>query len=507
MNIFKDPQYAPLKAVLIIVVFIGLGAFALKASRSNSLEQTGQVIDGKPVMLTTLKTGVRNNSEVKALQTFLTKNKLFAGKIDGNFGKDTAEAVKKFQSNYKLMPSGTFGQSWKNENPSLMPPGDEVASCGIDFNEDGVTDVLDLDMLMASFGSVGDNLSADLDNDQVVGASDIVILMGVYGTSANCMLTVSLTEGADAINQAHIIEVDSTQDTDEVSLLAFTLENQGEQDFFIDNIPLRLISTETTGNDPDDIATSVYLTLDGEVLDEITLTPADSNDSTETVVFDNLDMVLPANESRNFVVKVDVGPTSGSLDNGDTLRAEINDEERDGIDVENEEGDALLLNQRTGTAIGEASELRDIGILLNQISIQTSSIPGSPTGVFTITFGVTAFGDDIVVDNSQPNLNGTVNTSGTDESDLNLTSTGTGTLDGAFLESLGGATQVSNGFIVEEGDTEQFQITALVTATTDGFFKVGMGNLVFALSNVDGTEAYTINMDEFETNNIFLDAN
>jgi peptidoglycan hydrolase-like protein with peptidoglycan-binding domain len=496
MNILKDPQYASLRVFLIVVAFIGIGAFALKASNTSPLSQKGQVINGKAAMLTTLKTGVRNNAEVKALQTFLTKNKMFAGKIDGNFGKDTAEAVKKFQGTYKFKQSGTFGQSWVDENPSMMPPGDEVASCGIDFNEDGVTDVADLDMLLASFGSVGDNLSADLDNDQVVGASDIIILMGAYGTSANCMLTVSLTEGTNAINQAHIIEVDSTQDTDGVSLLAFTLENQGGQDFIIESIPVRFISTETTGNDPDDIATSVYLTLNGDVLDEKTLLATDSNNSTETVIFDGLDSNLSSDESLNFVVKVDVRPTNSTLDNGDTLRAEINDDERDGIDVENEEGDALLPTQRTGTAIGEASELRDAGIV---VSLLSSSAGQNTNGMinFSFTLTATAFGSDVYIDKSIPQFDGTINTAGPDESDLNLIG-GTGTL---VIPNISAQTaeEGMQGYLIEEGDTEVFTIIAYTMPSMSGTYQMQLGNVAFALSDIDANQAYSVNLDDFIT--------
>lgn len=187
MNIFKDPQYASLRIVAIIIAVVGIGYFALGAMRTSSLEQTGRVIETKRE--TVLKAGMKNNAEVKALQKLLTDQKLFAGKVDGNFGRDTEEAVKKFQKKYIFKPTGIFGGKWEIDDPKMPPPPpppDEITVSDLDFNGDCLVSVIDLVYFLGAYGSSGSDLQADFDNDGVVGTTDMMILISWYGQSGGC---------------------------------------------------------------------------------------------------------------------------------------------------------------------------------------------------------------------------------------------------------------------------------------------------------------------------------
>lgn len=500
MNIFKDPAYASLRAIVLIIVFVGIGAFTLNASRNDSLSQTGQVIGGKTTPVTTLKVGMKRNAEVKALQEFLTKRKFFTGKIDGNFGRDTEEAVKKFQSKYQLKPTGTFGQSWVDENPGMMPPEEETFECGIDFNDDGVTSVADLDILMSQYGSTGDGFETDLDNDGVVGISDMLILIGAYGESTTCNLVVSLTEGEEEINETHFVDVDNSQTTDEVPVLAFTLEQMGSLDLLIQEIPVRFTSTEAMGNDPEDIIDSVYLVHDGQVLDEKSLSINDANDGIDIVTFDGFELQINESGEVQLEVWVDVKPTTTLLEPGDTLKAEITDTERSAINVENQDGDELTLNQRLGTALAQPVVFLESGMMLQFISGQSFLNTPPNSGTFEITFSATAFDNDVYIDKSTPLTNG-----GTGEADLGII--GVGNLVSAVITTTSGATSTPQAFMVEEGETEQFTITAVVQSAVDGFSQVSLENLVYALTNIDGNLSYTYGLDEFVTPTLFLDVN
>jgi HYR domain len=58
----------------------------------------------------------------------------------------------------------------------------EVDCCLGDFNCDGVISVADLLMLLMDFGCVGANCATDMDDNDIVGATDLQIFTGLFGT-------------------------------------------------------------------------------------------------------------------------------------------------------------------------------------------------------------------------------------------------------------------------------------------------------------------------------------
>ncbi len=507
MNIFKDPAYASLRVLVLIIVFVGIGAFALNASRNDSLSQTGQVIGGKTTPVTTLKVGMKRNAEVKALQELLTKRKFYIGKIDGNFGKDTEEAVKKFQSNYQLKPTGTFGQSWVDENPGMMPPEElePVTACDVDLDNDGIITVNDITIFIGEYGQTGLGVVADFNDDAVVDTVDLILLNSFFGQLVECQFKVSLAENNNAINGAHVIEVSNSAETPNVPVFAFTFKSQGDVDLLVTEIPVRFTSTEATGNDPDDLAVSATLYMDGTAVGSKNFLSTDPDDGVETIVFNNLDVDVGdgSGESNELVVMVDFKSTGNILDNGDTFKAEIGIPERNAIIVENVTETQVPIDDRSGTAVGEASELRDSGITVALLS-SDASLNGI-MGNFSFTFTATAFGNDVYVDKSMPLFDGTINTPGVDESDVNLLG-GQGTIGLSVITS-DTADEGTNGYLIEEGNTETFTIATYITPTTTGSFQLQLGHIAFASSDTDATTAYTLNLDEFITQSLPLTAN
>ena len=70
-----------------------------------------------------------------------------------------------------------------------------------------------------------------------------------------------------------------------------------------------------------------------------------------------------------------------------------------------------------------------------------------------------------------------------------------------------GASDGTDGFLVEEGVTERFTITTNVSATTSGFFRVALADLLYALEDAQVTPLhYTFNLDEFRTDNVYLNS-
>jgi hypothetical protein len=326
-----------------------------------------------------------------------------------------------------------------------------------------------------------------------------------FATANNVELEVKLNTSEDAVNEAHVINVDATDDTDDVPLLAFTLKADGDSDVNLQELPV-LITVTGAGN-VDDVVTSVDLYHGTTKVDSQNI-PATAG-ATETVTFDDLDLDINSGSTEKFWVKGNFISLADALDAGDTIKIEMTATEVDAIDAEDESGENLVAADLTGTALGEASEARDIGIMVALVGTPTAvvSTTGEPTvqadaGTFTITFDATAFDGDAYIDYSAPLVTGTGS-----ESDLTMTGSGTAT---ATLTSPSGATLAANStFKIDEGETERFTITVNVTDggtdLVDGFFDIALADLRYALTAIDANVSYTFNLSDFKTPQIYLD--
>ena len=335
-----------------------------------------------------------------------------------------------------------------------------------------------------------------------------------FATSADTELKITESGTAnELVDDAHLINVDATDTTDNVPVLAFTVEIEGDSDVNIDSLPVTLTSTEAAGADfdePGDIVTTLRLFADGveigsETVDGVAAGGAD----TQVVVFDDLDFDITAGDKVNFVVKGKFVALSGALDVADTIAAAFGETETDlaTFDAEDETGENLADADKTGTANSTASEIRDVGFTLELVSATAVKTAGevtvqpSDTGLFTITFDVTAWDGDIYIDASAP-----LEAGGSGEADLTVTGAGTVV---ATLTSPSGATASANTtFLVAEDDTERFSINVDIrdgaTDMVDGFFDVALADLVYALTAIDGNLGYTFNLVDFKTPQIFL---
>ena len=67
--------------------------------------------------------------------------------------------------------------------------------CAGDLNADGVVNILDLLLLIGSFGPC-EGCPADFDNDGFVGVVDLLALIGNFGPCANGMFEGAFWQGA-----------------------------------------------------------------------------------------------------------------------------------------------------------------------------------------------------------------------------------------------------------------------------------------------------------------------
>ena len=303
-----------------------------------------------------------------------------------------------------------------------------------------------------------DATGASISEDPTVAAT--TFSFESFATSADTELKITESGTANKlVNDAHLINVDATNTTDNVPILAFDVEIEGDSDVTIDDLPVTLTSTEAAGTDfdePGDVVTTLRLFADGVEIGSEAVDGAAAGGggpgATSVGSLFGLEVVTP------------------------TLTASLNMPVLMGFTLE------LV----SATAVKTAGEV---------------TVQPSDTGLFTITFDVTAWDGDIYIDASAP-----LEAGGSGEADLTVTGAGTVV---ATLTSPSGATASANTtFLVAEDDTERFSINVDIrdgaTDMVDGFFDVALADLVYALTAIDGNLGYTFNLVDFKTPQIFL---
>lgn len=94
---------------------LSASAFSAAAQRANPAanviypKATTASLVGSTGITKTLARGLKNDPQVKFLQTFLIQKGFLAATADGNFGPKTEAAVKKFQTANGVSPLGIVG--------------------------------------------------------------------------------------------------------------------------------------------------------------------------------------------------------------------------------------------------------------------------------------------------------------------------------------------------------------------------------------------------------------
>ena len=337
-----------------------------------------------------------------------------------------------------------------------------------------------------------------------------------FATASDLELHMTLSDD-DAINKARLLDVHATENT-LATILDFELENQGDTDLEYKEFGVSVVVTGSANVD-DFVAggtsPQIYLYLDGEQYG--TAAYEDDTDdisvsTDEDVLFDDVNFTHGGGETVKGQIKVTIRGLDEDPDLGDTIRAEILEaetDETDLVDVRDDSNTQLLDAQLTGTVVGQAAEIRDVGFDLALVGTPTAvkttgnaSTGTSDSGLFTITFDVTAWGGDIFIDITAPIRVGAT------ESDVNM-SASTGTLTG-LIRTDSGASLGADAWTVREGQTERFSVIGDVRdgATddlADGFLNMALGNIRYALTDVTGTLTHSLNLGDFITPNVYLD--
>ena len=388
----------------------------------------------------------------------------------------------------------------------------KVAVSGINNLDSGdAVDTWTVDFRQVRFQ---DGDGATVSEDPTTGT--VTFSFELFATAANTEFKISNGEMDDEVNDAHVINIDATDETSDESILSFNVEIEGDSDVNLDAMPVTI--TVANQDNVDEMISGLSLWLDDEEVGTASigsdcLTDADcvSVGTTEDYLFDNMDLDLSAGEEYEFLVKVDIyGITdTGDVAAGDTISAAFGETETDNAEfkAEDESGEDLADADKTGTVTGSASEVRDIGFQAAFVSSDASVDTGevlviSDVGTFEIVFDVTPFDGDIYIDKTGPTTAG-----GATESDVNqLVATGTVS---CVIDGVSNFTTATNSYKVLEGRTGRFRITCDVrdgaTDLADGFNNISLGSILYALTDVDGDLVYNFDLTDYKTPTVYLD--
>ncbi len=357
-----------------------------------------------------------------------------------------------------------------------------------------------------------------------------------FATATDAELKISESSDDEDANVGHMLDGAASTTTDDVAILNFTLEADGDSDLKIQKFPVFL--TATVESHIDDIIAggatpAIYLELDGDKYGTATYGGAGDTSytedtdgdvgTTEAVLFDDVDFTLKAGDKVEGRILVDLLAVDGSpLTAGATIMAQIREEETDEVTftkVKDESGTSLADGDLTGTVSADAMEVRDVGFVFKLVSTSAAvtttgdaaaTTPTSDIGTFTQTFDVTAFGGAIAIDKTcaedeDQGDNG-------EGASVIVTTAGSNTATCSIASSNASSSSTSaNSWVVPDGQTKRFTITTAVTSTADHFAKTYLEAINW---DVDANAAadtlfYTsgLGIDNTSTSEIFLNDN
>lgn len=290
-----------------------------------------------------------------------------------------------------------------------------------------------------------------------------------FANAANAELRIS--NGDDEINDSRVISVSDNKETDDEDIFSFNAKVDGKSDLNVDEI---VVDFDFTGTATalDDIFSRLCLEVDG---DKVGCETVPNDDS---ITFEDLDLDLEAGEKYEFTVVADIlDLDNGTYSQGDTVRARITSTERDAWVVEDESGEDLANNDKTGTANSDPISLFESGITIKAVSATASTNDADTIGKFRIVVDVTAFGDDQYIyrgaDNASSTVSGFVYTVY-----RNGEATSTDMTLGDILTS--NATTVGGDYFrVNEGQTRRFTLTVTIDPDTSGLYTVELDAVRF----------------------------
>lgn len=317
---------------------------------------------------------------------------------------------------------------------------------------------------------------------------------------------------SDDSPDGQVIDVDNSDDTDDVEMLIFTFEAEGS-DIEIKDLPITLTAT---GANVNAIANTLRLEIDGDEFSENVNIAATSG----TVTFEDIDFVIDEGDEVEVTVLADINNTGGTFGEGDTLKAELTSTNRDSIDAEDESGEDLENNDKTGTALGDEISFSDTGIRVTFVSatetVDANDGADDDTGTFVIKYRVEAVDGTIFVSDSAAVTTASSITAGTISGDgtlYRLDKAGTAVtedLSDVITFTQGDGAEDSAGGNIELEDGESAEVTLTVAKTNNGdagdngLYRVIMQAIGWNTNDSSTFTVYDFDLEDFKTDPVNL---
>ena len=279
------------------------------------------------------------------------------------------------------------------------------------------------------------------------------------------------------------------------------MELEADSDTEVKDFKFRVLINEAGADteDYEDVVSDLVLIIDGEEYDDFSVSGADTATATITFDLDDEDIIVAEGEEVSVEVQAEfLATTTGAYDEGTTVTVDVPSATFDAIDAEGvDSGEDLDSTKLGGSFEGEVMTLRGEGISIAAVSddadrtFVADDTGESDQGTFVIVFEVTAFGEDVFIDSSTPaedNDGSEVTTSAS----YSVTNPGNNTSVGVLSATGGDYDTETNSWKISEGDTAEFTLEVIVTATSSSNAAVTLQALGYAFSDANGTHVFTV---------------
>jgi len=277
---------------------------------------------------------------------------------------------------------------------------------------------------------------------------------------------LSVRESSDNPNDG-VFVIDTRDTSDEQDVLGGEIRNRGDADSLITDMTFT-VDTNTSA-DLSDVVRRATLDIDGDTY------RGDVNDN-GNIEFDDLDVRVDSNDTMDFTLSVEIGPTSVTgIDEGDTISFNL---DGDDVEAEGEQSgdDTTVDGSITGSTFTLSTTGLDVSGTSNKSNVTTLNTVSASYGTYTIRFDVTAGDDDIYIPKN-------AGTSAGNSTGVRFTADAADTFAGnvtAVLSSSADQGGAGNGYYrVNAGDTESFTLSVTLDPNTSGTYEVDMTDLYY----------------------------
>lgn len=331
--------------------------------------------------------------------------------------------------------------------------------------------------------------------DQYTGDDSDIVTIDLEAAGGDDELTLSESSENP---EASTLEVEEDEKSEWLSLAIMELE--ADTDTEVKDFKFRVLINET-GDEAtfySEVVSDLVLIIDGEEYDDFSVSGAGTATATVTFDLDGEDIVIAEGEEVAVEVQAEFNATTtGAYDEGTTVTVDVPSTTFEAIDAEGvDSGEDLAAAQLEGSFEGEVMTLRSEGVSVVAVSDEAErtfiadDTGESDQGTFTLVFEVTAFGEDVYIDNSTPaedNDGSEVTTSAS----YSVSNPGNNTSVGVLSATGGDYDDETNSWKIAEGDTAEFTLEVIVTATSSSNAFVTLQALGYAFTDVDGTHVLT----------------